>query len=209
MSTTEQQHDSIQSLQMLVKYLIIASRNAPTAISDTKLYKLFYFIDFGHLAIQGNRITSFLYFKLPHGPVPDSLNFLLEIMESDEMINKKLHQGSKGKWHTYTVSEARIDLTPHFSAVELQTIEATTRALSGVGAADLSTISHWQYSWITSALNKPIDFALAKDCEFPWLGHYGIDGDEDYNRETMRLRQQFAKPGLETKLKQLKNLDFA
>ena len=71
----------------LILHLIKECEKGSEKMTITKLYKLLYFIEFGHYAMFGEAVLGLTFIKLPYGPVPYIIDKFLEAYETSEMIN--------------------------------------------------------------------------------------------------------------------------
>ena len=96
-------------LDKLINAMIFfANHTAPSKLGKTKLLKLLFFSDFGHMKRYGRPIIGDTYFKLPLGPVPTLAKDLLTALENSQEeddwgkgIMKKLSQAVRVKRQPY------------------------------------------------------------------------------------------------------------
>lgn len=181
----------IDKTKALVAYLSKECEGRPAHLGITKLNKILYFIDFGHIATQGYSITGMNYLKREHGPVPADLQTYLDVFEGEGCINVVRCENEFGG----TSTEIRpmrgfpkVDLARYFNEAELDTITKTVKALKGRYAKRVSKISHTHYTWISTTLNQNIDPENAKHCAFDWLGFYGEGKTKEDFEEARAMR---------------------
>lgn len=71
----------LPKLKAMIRYF--ATFTDPKLLGKTKLMKLFYFTDFGHVKKYGSPITYDNYVNLEHGPIPSTILNLINTVEND------------------------------------------------------------------------------------------------------------------------------
>jgi uncharacterized phage-associated protein len=142
-------------------------------LSQTKLYKLLYFLDFFHFKEVGRPITDLEYFAWDFGPVPEKLYFEIKERNAPEEILKCFY-------------EKRDDLTSEikgiffksmknpdleiFSEREREILEKVAYIFRDTKAEQMTEISHlknepWDKTIKAKGKKEKIDFLLALDID--------------------------------------------
>ncbi|MEM9685542.1 MAG: type II toxin-antitoxin system antitoxin SocA domain-containing protein [Bacteroidota bacterium] len=128
-------------------------------VGETVLYKLLYFSDFNYYEIYEEHLTGATYRKLPYGPVPNTINAVL-----DAMIAQKDLKRIKTKFHGYHQTRyiplVKPDLTT-LKASELEVIDHVIHQLSDYYAKAISDYSHKDIPWLSTEEGAVIDYELA------------------------------------------------
>jgi len=162
-------------------------------LSQTKLYKLLFFLDFLHFKEAGRPVTDLEYFAWERGPVPKKLYFEIknksappEIMKcvipkNDEMT------GETEAVYFKTLAQPKMEV---FSEREKRILENVAYIFRDALAKDMTEISHlknqpWQKTISTKGENSYIDFLLALDKD--------AKIDEESAKERLDLHEEMKK----------------
>ncbi|MEA1876201.1 MAG: DUF4065 domain-containing protein [Bacteroidota bacterium] len=128
-------------------------------IGETVLYKLLYFSDFNFYETYEEHLTGAQYRKLPYGPVPQKLDYLIS-----QMIANGQLQRIKTEYHGYPqtryIPMEKADLT-EMSAAEKEIIDRVIDRFSDWSASAISEFSHKDLPWKATEEGDIIDYELA------------------------------------------------
>jgi len=177
-------------IKYLILYIIQSCQKDWKGLTLPKLYKILYFIDFGHFALFKQPITDLEYLKFKHGPVPRGLRDYLTLLEDEELIEQKTVITDNGEQIVY-ISHIINNLENYpFSLEEKSTIARTINRCKDLTANELSDETHYHYSWISTQNGELITFDKAQFCDFEALGYYYEIDNEEYN-QTQKMRKHF------------------
>ena len=162
-------------------------------LSETKLYKLLFFLDFLHFKEVGRPVTDLEYFAWDFGPVPTKLFFEIKekrapqeilrciVEEKDQLSGKSL-----GK---YFKSIRSPDLEV-FSEREIRILKEVSDVFKEARATEIVEITHlknepYDRTLKTKGEKKRIDFMLALDKD--------AKVDADLARERLQLSSEMKK----------------
>lgn len=145
----------------------------PRLLGKTKLMKLFYFTDFGHVKKYASPITCDNYVHLEHGPIPSTIMNFVNAVENDtesailgDTIQIERREGSNMKRIV-----ALRDFTPkdseYFSQTELKTMESVCKRFKGFTGKEIEDISHKEGAFLKTEEGESIPYVLAaedQDC---------------------------------------------
>lgn len=135
-------------------------------VGETVLYKLLYFSDFNFYEIYEEHLTGAQYRKLPYGPVPQKLDYLIS-----QMLEKGQLQRIKTEYHGYPqtryIPMEKADLTK-MSAAEKEIIDRVIDRFSDWSASAISEFSHKDLPWKATEEGDIIDYELAFYRESPF-----------------------------------------
>jgi len=140
-------------------------------LTETKLYKLLYFLDFFHFKEVGRPVTDLEYFAWDFGPVPAKLFFEIKdkkapkeilmciIEEKDELTGKKKGLSFK------SLQSPDLDV---FSERELEILKKVADIFRDAKAKDMTEITHlknepWNRTLKSKGERAKIDFLLSLD----------------------------------------------
>jgi len=166
-------------IKYLILHIIQTCQKDRKGVSLPKLYKILYFIDFGHYALFRQPVTDLEYLKFKHGPVPRGLRDYLTLLEDDELIEEKTLITDNNEQTVY-ISHVFNSLENYaFTQDEISTINRTITKCKNLDANDLSTETHYHYSWISTQNGELITYDKAQYCDFDALEYYyEIDSNE-------------------------------
>ena len=125
-----------------------------------KLMKLLYYVDFDHYEKHGRSVTGAKYRKLPHGPVPDEAQSLI-----DALVEKGEIREFSAPRHTY-MQKRLATVTGAFdasvmTAEELLTLQSVAQRWEDATASEIEAASHAEAPWQATADGKIVDYELA------------------------------------------------
>ena len=140
-------------------------------LSQTKLYKLLFFLDFLHFKETGRPITDLEYYAWEKGPVPQSLYFEIQKRTAPPDILKCLLPekdqltGETKAIYFKTHKKPDMDI---FSLREKKVLENLAFIFKETRAEDMIEITHlknepWHKTLTTKGPKRRIDFLLALD----------------------------------------------
>lgn len=136
-------------------------------LGKTKLMKLFYFVDFGHLKKYGSPITYDTYYHLDHGPTPTVIMDLVNAVGDDfdnailsDTISIEENNGTLLK-RVVPVRKFTEDDAKYFSETEMQVMKGVAQRFSSVSAKEIEKASHKETPWASTKLPEKIPYALA------------------------------------------------
>ena len=144
-------------------------------VGETVLYKLLYFSDFNYYELYEEQLTGATYRKLPFGPVPQKLDFIIE-----NMIERGQIQRFKTDYHGYPQTRylplEKADLT-ELMASEKEVIDRVVEQMSDWSASAVSAYSHKDIPWLVTKDGDEINYELAFYREAPFsVRNYDEDG---------------------------------
>ena len=175
-----QERISVPTLQVnkfrnVLLYILERCAGKPN-VGETVLYKLLYFSDFNHYELHEEHLTGASYRKLPYGPVPQKLDFILRQMMDDGHL-----QRVKTVYHGYPQTRylplVKADLT-ELKASEKEVIDRVIEQMSDWSAAAISNYSHMDMPWLASKEGEEINYELAFYREAPFsVRNYGDEAE--------------------------------
>jgi hypothetical protein len=131
-------------LAELILYVAEKIRGDPTG-GATKLNKVLYFAEVGHIRAHGLPITGAQYRKLPNGPAPRFLRQIRTRLIEEERA-KLLPDDYFGRTMDRLIPlvAARTEM---FSDAEVESVEKVIKALWGKSAKWVSDLSHEEPGW--------------------------------------------------------------
>ncbi|MEM7659060.1 MAG: Panacea domain-containing protein [Bacteroidota bacterium] len=159
----------------LVQQIVASCQQESFGLSLTKLYKILYFIDFGHYALYHQPVSNFEYLRFKFGPVPKGLHDYLTLLEEEKVIDRRKVSNPYGEHEVFELYPDVHQAEYPFSPQESETIEKTLREFKQKSATTASRETHYQSPWITTSQGEIIPYDLAKYCDFSWLGYLADD----------------------------------
>ena len=135
-------------------------------VGETVLYKLLYLSDFNYYEIYEEHLTGAQYRKLPYGPVPQSIEKIIERMKNNgelERIKTEYH----GYPQTRYIPLAKADLRK-MTAAEKDVIDKVIDHFSDWSASAISDYSHRDLPWRATVEGDIIDYELSFYREAPY-----------------------------------------
>lgn len=161
----------INKFKNLLLYILERCAGKPN-VGETVLYKLLYFVDFNYFELYEEHLTGAKYRKLPYGPVPQKLDYII-----NQMIEKGQLQRVKTEYHGYPQTRylplEKADLT-ELKASEKEVIDRVIEQMSDWSASAISHYSHKDMPWLASKDGEVINYELVFYREFPFsVRNYG------------------------------------
>lgn len=145
-------------LAELILYVAAGIKDDPTG-GATKLNKILYFAEFGHIRSHGRPITGDPYQKLPKGPAPRHL-----VPVRDRLIAngdaEMVHDTYFGRALNRLVPLRDADVI-RFVESEMQAVDKVVKALWGKTAGWASELSHADKAWQLVDEGEDIPFSTA------------------------------------------------
>lgn len=136
--------DSRERLRELILYIAERSKDDPK-FGATKLNKLLFYADFVSFAKYGRPLTHAQYRKLPHGPVPTSVDLLkTELQGAKDIAVVREGLAPYTQQRVIPLREARIN--DHFTPSEIALVDEVIQTLRDLNARDISDMSH-DFAW--------------------------------------------------------------
>jgi transcriptional regulator with XRE-family HTH domain len=166
----------IEKFKNVLLYILERCAGKPN-VGETVLYKLLYFSDFNYYELYEEHLTGAKYRKLPFGPVPQSLDTILNQMIDDQQL-----QRVKTEFHGYAQTRylplVKADLT-ELRASEKEIIDRVIEQMSDWSASSISNYSHKDMPWLASKDGEEINYELAFYRETPFsVRNYGMEIEE-------------------------------
>jgi len=128
-------------------------------LGRTKLMKLLYYVDFDHFEKHGRSVTGAAYRKLPHGPVPDKAQKVIEEMARKGAVKEVRIKRADYAQHRL-ITQARFEAS-RFTGDELQTLEKVAQKWEDATAKQIEAASHAEAPWLATRDGARIDYELA------------------------------------------------
>ncbi len=142
-------------------------------LGKTKLMKLFYFVDFGHLKKYGTPITYDTYVHLEHGPIPSGIKNLVDTATDDidnSVLTDTISINTSKENYLQRIIPSR-DFTErderYFSNTELETMFKVCERFKDKTAKEIEDAAHKENPWKKTSLLEIIPYQLAiedNDC---------------------------------------------
>lgn len=126
--------------------LYIAQKSQSDAFFGvTKLNKLLFFCDFFAFMKLGNAVTWYRYLVMPHGPVPQKINSLINEMVKDGFCSKQ-EEKFYGLGQKKIKHEKEADMND-FTKDEVMLIDDIILELKDKSAGEVTALSHTYPAW--------------------------------------------------------------
>jgi len=163
-----------EKFKNIMLYILERCAGKPN-VGETVLYKLLYFSDFNYYEMYEEHLTGASYRKLPFGPVPVKIDFIL-----NKMIENGSVQRIKTEFHGFSQNRfiplIKTDLTK-LKASEKDVIDKVIDQMSDWSAVAISEYSHRDMPWLASREGEEISYELVFYREAPF-------SVRNYNQET-------------------------
>ncbi|MCX6256652.1 MAG: DUF4065 domain-containing protein [Bacteroidia bacterium] len=166
----------INKFRNVLLYILEKCAGKPN-VGETVLYKLLYFSDFNYYELYEEHLTGAKYRKLPYGPVPQTIDVIINQMINDHLI-QRFKADYFGKLQTRYIPLVKADLT-ELKASEKEVIDKVIEQMSDWSAAIISSYSHKDMPWMASKKGQEILYELAFYREVP---HSVRNYDETYEQ---------------------------
>lgn len=155
----------IEKFKHVLLYILEKCAGKPN-VGETLLYKLLYFADFNNYELHEEHLSGAIYRKLPFGPVPKDIDFIIE-----NMIEKGELSRLKTEYHNFSqkryIPLVKADLTK-LKASEIMVIDKVIDLYSDWTATAISEYSHMDIPWMASEEGKEINYELVFYREAPY-----------------------------------------
>jgi uncharacterized phage-associated protein len=159
-------------------------------LTETKLYKLLYFLDFFHFKEVGRPVTDLEYFAWNFGPVPTKLFFEIKEKKAPKEIlmciieERDEETGLKKRTFLKSLQAPNLDM---FSERETEILKKVARMFQDAKAKDMVEITHlknepWYKTLQSRGERARIDYLLSLDKD--------AKIDEDLARERLKLSEE-------------------
>jgi len=128
-----------------------------------KLAKLLYFADFDYYEKNGQSITGDIYFALPMGPFPTSLEKITQSMgQNGELKIENIEEfGSQyAPTEVYRCTKKNF-LSVQLSVSEKQMLDRIIKKYGGLTGKQLEELSHQEAPYLATEVQKEIPYELA------------------------------------------------
>jgi transcriptional regulator with XRE-family HTH domain len=155
----------VNKFKDILLYILEKCAGKPN-VGETILYKLLYFSDFNYYELYEEHLSGAEYKKLPYGPVPQKLDFVINQM----IVNKQLKRFITD-YHGYPQTRYMPLSKPNLSnlnAREKDVIDKVIDQYSDWSASAISDYSHKDMPWLASKDGEAIDYELTFYREAPY-----------------------------------------
>ena len=157
-----------QRLQELLIYIAQKCQDY-THFGAIKLNKTLYFADFINFRKTGRSITGSQYMKLPNGPVPQQMKFVLEDLRAKGHLVRQEREHFGNLQHRYIpLREPNLEL---FSATDIALVDSIIEDLGSLNASQVSGLSHNRV-WRIARLKEMIPY------EAVFISDEGVTDDD-------------------------------
>ena len=167
----------VEKFKNVLLYILESCAGKPN-VGEATLNKLLYFCDFNYYEIYEEHLTGVRYKKLPHGPVAQKLDSIINQMVADNQL-QRIKTEYRGFVQTRYLPLVKADLT-QLSAAEMTVIDDVIQQMGDWNADRISEYSHKDMPCMATEENGYIDYNLAFYREFPYS--IRIYDDEDKER---------------------------
>jgi uncharacterized phage-associated protein len=147
-----------QKMQHVILFFLERINNVH--LGRVKLMKLLYYVDFDHFEKYGCSITGARYRKLPHGPVPDKVDKVIEKMEKNKLVRAVNVQNTNFARYRLIPVNGQFDAS-FFSGDEFAILETVACRWVDATAAEIEAATHAEAPWASTEETKAIDYELA------------------------------------------------
>jgi len=166
-------------------------------LTETKLYKLLYFLDFLHFKEVGRPVTDLEYFAWNYGPVPAKLFFEIKERKAPKEIlmciieERDVETGEKGKTSFKSLRAPDLEV---FSEREIKILKKVADIFRDAKAKDMTEITHlknepWHRTLESKGEKAKIDYFLSLDRD----AKIGEDMARDRLKLSQEMKQLFGK----------------
>lgn len=146
---------NVRKFKEVLLYVLEQVSSRPN-VGETVIYKLLYFIDFDFYEKYEEQLIGATYIKNKYGPTPVEFSKIVQQMIRDEEIAKVAN-----KYYVYPQTKYLPRREPDLrvlSASELKTIDDVLCRLAHMDALTVSTYSHQDIPWLTTADGGIIEY---------------------------------------------------
>jgi uncharacterized phage-associated protein len=148
-----------KKLEQVILYFLEKINNIH--LGRVKLMKLLYYVDFDHYERHGRSITHAKYRKLPHGPVPDKAEKVVEQMIKAGAVKPVDVLYGDFTQNRLLTENGKFDASL-FTGDEIQTLEKVALRWEEASAKQIESATHKEAPWATTEDLKAIDYELAE-----------------------------------------------
>jgi len=157
--------ENTKKFETVLLYILEKCAGKPN-VGETVLNKLLYFSDFNHYELYEEHLSCATYRKLPHGPVPASMDSILKSMIEEGKITRV-----NVKYYGYPQKRylplEKADLT-QLKASEKDVLDKVIDQMSDWSADTISDYSHKDMPWLATKEGDTINYELAFYRETPY-----------------------------------------
>jgi len=149
--------------------LFFGNKTNQKLLGKTKLMKLFYFVDFGHLKKYGAPITYDTYVHLEHGPIPSIIKNLVDTTTDDidnSVLTDTISVDKSKENYLQRIIPLRNFLEKdekYFSDTELKIMYKVCEKFKDKTTKEIEDSSHNEAPWRKTSLLEIIPYQLAVD----------------------------------------------
>jgi uncharacterized phage-associated protein len=135
-------------------------------LGQTKLNKLFYYLDFIHFRDHGQSVTGDDYICQKFGPVPERIDTMIADMKKSGKLDAIVESGfsAEDQHRTRFIAKADPDMRV-FSASEKKLLERICTTFEKWNTNKIVTQTHLEAPWFYAKLYDRVDYAYAKDID--------------------------------------------
>lgn len=127
----------------------------------TKFLKLLFYADFLSFKRHKSSITGALYTHLPHGPVPDQFQSLIDFMEREDYLDISVEQFDECEGEKLS-AKTTAD-TDCFSRDEINVLEMVVDKFKSFTSKQMRDYSHDEVAYKQTELSEKISYEFAKE----------------------------------------------
>ena len=146
---------NVRKFKEVLLYILEQVSSRPN-VGETVVYKLLYFIDFDFYEKYEEQLIGATYIKNKYGPTPVEFSKIVQQMVQDGDITKvaeKYYEYPQTKYLPRREPDLRV-----LSASELKTIDEVLCRLAHMDASTVSSYSHEDVPWLTTADGGIIEY---------------------------------------------------
>lgn len=143
--------------------MVLFFANKNTELLKTKLMKLLNYSDMVFYKENGISISGLKYAHLPHGPVPEHFELLLDKMESDHVAHIEVIYDNGYEKHQVIPEDEVPDGI--LSTEEIEVLERIYAKFKDFGSVDISNYSHKENGYRSTKQGEIISYSYAKDIQ--------------------------------------------
>jgi transcriptional regulator with XRE-family HTH domain/uncharacterized phage-associated protein len=161
-SYVSQERSSVAELDIakfknVLMYILEKCAGKPN-VGETVLNKLLYFCDFNYFELYEEHLTGASYYKLPYGPVPQKLDYIIaQMIETGQLL--RIKSDYLGYPQTRYLPLYKADLSK-LKASEKDVIDRVIDHMSDWSAATITNYSHKDMPWLASNDGEEISYEL-------------------------------------------------
>jgi len=133
-------------------------------LGDTKLNKLFYYLDFINYRDRKESVTGDFYIHNHYGPTPDNLNNILSEMVEDKEIEIKKDPFEDS--HTTSFIVKKDPKEDVFSGKEMKLLKSVCKEFLDWSTNKIVEQTHLEAPWFYSKPFEKVDYGYSSDIDF-------------------------------------------